>query len=110
MTSPTARSLKYLRDLGYTCQVVEKFNMFSKKSVDLFNVIDLVAIHSDYVGVLGVQVTTRGHLQERANKCIAEPKMKIWLSAKNRLEVHGWGLVGKKGKRKTYQLKIVGIK
>ncbi len=109
MTSPTARSLKYLRDKGYEVEGVEKFNYFTKQRKDLFGCIDLLAICDWMNGVLGIQVTSRGNIQDRVKKCEAEPKMKIWLSAGNRLEVHGWGLLGKKGKRKTYQLKIVNI-
>ena len=110
MTSPTQRSLKYLRGLGYTAQVVEKFNPFSKTRVDLFGCIDIVAIHSLQIGVLGVQVTSRANISARVKKCKKEPKMKIWLSAGNMLGVHGWGLVGKKGKRKKYEVKIINVR
>ncbi len=110
MTSPTARSLAYLREKDYVCQVVEHFNTYSKTRIDLFNAIDLVAIHPYITGVLGVQATTKDNISARVKKCEAEPKMKIWLAAGNRLEVHGWGLMGGRGKRKTYHLKIVEIK
>ena len=110
MTSPTARSLAYLRKQGYITQVVEKFNTFSHKRIDLFNCIDVVAICNWKLGVLGVQVTTRGHLPERVRKCEKEPMMKAWLLAGNRLEVHGWSLMGRKLKRKKYEIKIVEIK
>lgn len=109
MASPTSRSLAYLRKLGYTCQVVEKFNPFSKTRIDLFGCIDIVAIHPDEIGALGVQVTSRAHVPDRVKKCKAEPKIEVWLQAKNKLEVHGWGLLGKAGKRKKYELKVVEI-
>ena len=38
-TSPTQRTLKYLRDKGYTAQVVEHWNAFAKRRIDLFGVI-----------------------------------------------------------------------
>ena len=110
MASPTSRTLAYLRKQGYIAQVVEKFNYFTKQRKDLFNVIDIVAVHPDYIGVLGVQVTSRAHIPERVQKVKEEPIMKFWLDAKNRLEVHGWGLMGKLGKRKKYEIKIVEIK
>lgn len=110
MTSPTARSLAYLRKEGYLAQVVEKFNMFSKTRIDLFGCIDIVAVRSDVMGMLGIQVTVRSNIQDRVKKCKAELKMRTWLSADNRLEVHGWGLMGKQGKRKKYELKVVEIK
>ena len=110
MASPTSRSLKYLRDQGYIAEVVEKFNYFTKQRKDLFNVIDIIAVHPSQVGVLGVQVTSRVHTQERVHKCKKEPMIKTWLTAQNKLEVHGWGLMGKVGKRKKYEVKIVEIK
>ena len=110
MASPTSRSLKWLRDQGYICEVVEKFNYFTKQRKDLFNVIDIIAVHPGQVGVLGVQVTSRVHTQERVHKCKKELMIKTWLAAQNKLEVHGWGLMGKVGKRKKYELKIVEIK
>ena len=109
MASPTSRSLAYLRKQEYTCQVVERFCFFSKKRVDLFSCIDIIAIRNDIEGVLGVQVTSRGNIQDRVKKCKEEDKMKVWLAAGNRLQVHGWGLMGKKGKRKKYELKVVEI-
>ncbi len=109
MASPTSRSLSYLRKQGYLAQTVEKYNMFSKKRLDLFGCIDLVAIRSDIQGVLGIQVTSRGNIQDRVKKCKEEAKMKVWLAAGNQLQVHGWGLMGKKGKRKKYELKVVEI-
>ena len=110
MASPTSRSLAYLRKQGYEAQVVEKFNMFSKKRIDLFGCIDIVAISKGITGVLGVQVTSRSNIQDRIKKCKDNPLSEIWTGGFNRLEVHGWGLMGKKGKRKKYELKIVEIK
>ena len=109
MTSPTARTLAYLRKQGFIAQVVEKYNMFSKKRIDLFGCIDIVAIRNDIQGVLGIQVTSRGNIQDRVKKCKEEDKMRVWLAAGNQLQVHGWGLMGKKGKRKKYELKVVEI-
>jgi len=109
MTSPTARSLAYLRKKGYIAEVVERFNYFTKQRKDLFNVIDLIAVRGESSGVLGVQSTSRGDTQKRVRKCEAEPMIRVWLKAGNKLEVHGWGIMGKKGKRKKYEIKVVEI-
>ena len=109
MTSPTAKSLDYLRKQGYTCAVVEKFNSFTKKRIDLFGVIDIVAVKSTEKGVLGVQVTSRGNIQSRYQKCLEEPRIRVWLDAGNRLQVHGWGIMGKSGKRKKYDVKVLDV-
>ena len=87
-----------------------QLNYFKKQRKDLFNVIDIIAVHPGQAGVLGVQVTSRVHTQERVHKCKKEPMIKTWLTAQNKLEVHGWGLMGKVGKRKKYEVKIVEIK
>ena len=109
MTSPTARSLDYLRKQGYTCQVVEKFNSFTKQRIDLFEVIDVVAVKSTEHGVLGVQATSRNNIISRYQKCLDEPRMGVWLDAGNRLQVHGWGIMGKKGKRKKYEVRVLEV-
>ena len=109
MSSPTQRSLAYLRKLGYTAQVVEKFNPFSHTRLDLFGCIDIVAIKHDEKGVVGVQATSMGNVKARIHKILLVPEMSIWLSAGNRLAVHGFGKLGARGKRKTWQIKVVPI-
>ena len=104
--SPTQRSLKYLRDLGYVAQVVEHWNYFAKIRQDLFGIIDIVAIHPDKSGVLGVQTTSATNLSARVQKSKLNKVLPIWIKAGNFFEVHGWGLKGKKGEKKTYQLGI----
>ena len=105
--SPTARSLKHLRELGYTAQVVEKFNPWVKIRIDLFGCIDICAIKADKIGVLGVQATTDtgGQMSKHYQKAIKIPELEIWLRAGNRYVIQCWALKGKAGKRKTYQLR-----
>ena len=43
MSSPTARSLELLRELGYTAKVVEHWNQYAKIRQDLFGV-DILAL------------------------------------------------------------------
>lgn len=86
--SPTERSLKYLRSLGYTATVVERWNVFAKIRQDLFGIIDVLAIRRGET--LGVQCTSNDNVSSRVNK-IAEhestPKLR---EAGWKLEVHGW--------------------
>jgi len=102
--TPTARSLAELRKQGYLAQVVEKWIPQARRRQDLFGCIDIVAIKSDLNGVLGVQTTTMVHMSERVKKMILEPSMRVWLQSGNELEVHGWRKMGKKGKRKFWQV------
>ena len=56
--SPTSRSLEVLREQGYTVEVVEKWNSFTKTKKDLFGFIDILAIKRDET--LAVQATASG--------------------------------------------------
>lgn len=107
MPSPTSRSLKNLRERGYICQIVEKFNMFSKKRIDLFGFIDILCIKEGEPGTLGVQTTTTGNINARITKAEALQEYHTYLTG-NKVEFHGWSKKGAKGKRKTWQVKIIG--
>jgi hypothetical protein len=92
MATPSAKTLNYLKKLGYIVQRVEQWNAFAHRRIDLFGIIDIVAVKADQVGVLGVQVTTMGNKSGHLDKAIVECKAKltVWLAAGNRFEVHGW--------------------
>lgn len=54
--SPTQRTLAWLKNQGYVCGIVERWNpVIKNKKHDLFGVIDIIALTSE--GVLGVQST-----------------------------------------------------
>jgi hypothetical protein len=107
MGSPTSRSLNLLKKEGWTPQVVEKWLPYNKVRVDLFGVIDILAIR---IGrILGVQTTSSSNVSARVVKSLAEPKLKLFLQAGGRFEVHGWSKKGKHGKRKTWQVRKVVI-
>lgn len=69
-TSPTQNSLASLRAQGYTCWIVEYWNAFSRKRVDLFGMFDIIAIRQDET--LAVQTTTTG-VAERVKKITDSP-------------------------------------
>jgi hypothetical protein len=102
MSSPTQRTLKYLRDQGYLAQVVEKTvpRVFTK--IDLFGAIDIVAIHPEKWGVLGIQCTTASNQAARLTKALAIDAIKVWVQAGNEFVVHGWRKGGAAGKRKLW--------
>jgi hypothetical protein len=73
--TPTQRSLEYLREQGYLCAIVEKWNPHARIRQDLWGWCDILAIRKNEV--LAVQVTaseTVGPVRE----------------AGIRIEVHGW--------------------
>lgn len=105
MKTTTKRTLDALRKQGYTAQVVERWCSFSKRRVDLFGCIDVVAVSEK--GTLGVQATVRGEISKRVRKIVEEchEAAKQWLMAGNRLSVWGWQKMGPKGKRQVWTLK-----
>jgi len=107
MTSPTQRSLSHLKACGYTAQVVERFNIYAKVRVDLFNFIDIVAIKENQI--VGVQTTSTGNMGARIKKILLIPEAKLWIQAGGLVVVHGWALRGKAGKRKLWELKEKNI-
>lgn len=104
-TSPTQRSLKVLRDAGMTAQVVERWNQFAKVRQDLFGFIDIVAIGGGHI--VGVQTTTGegGAMAARRAKILSEPKALAWVKAGGRIVLHGWRKGGKRGEKKTWQVR-----
>ena len=86
--SPTQRSLKYLRDLGYYVEVVEKTipKTFIKK--DLFGFGDLLAIRENEV--LLVQVTSGSNVSARVKKITDNEHIGAVRKSGMRVEVHGW--------------------
>ena len=107
MTSPTQRSLKLLRDEGYLCAVVEKWNPHAKIRQDLFGVIDILGIRA--AGVIAVQTTSLSNIASRIEKVETNPNLWLMLNAGWDVEVHGWAKKGAKGKRKLWECKRVII-
>jgi hypothetical protein len=73
------------------------------RRIDLFGVIDIVAIQSD--GILGIQVTTGAHHANRMQKAKAEPRLAAWLVAGARFEVWSWSK-----KRKLWTLRAEALR
>lgn len=108
--SPTARSLKRLRELGYMVQVVERFNPGARVRQDLYSFIDILAVRPGEI--LGVQACTVGDLSKRLAKIESDgvrAKGRRWLEAGGRIEVHGWGKYGPRGKRKVWDVRVVTL-
>lgn len=103
-TSPTQRTLAELRKRGWTAQVVERpWNRHTKRTLDLFGVLDVVALIpprdmapprgctlSPVGAILGIQATTGAHHADRRTKILAEPRAADWVAAGGRLELWTW--------------------
>lgn len=107
--SPTQNSLAILRALGYTCWVVETYNYFKKKRVDLFNAWDILAIRENEV--LFVQTTSDSNVAARVKKIIDNEYTADIRKAGVRLEIHGWRKAPKVkgGKVEVWKQRIVDL-
>lgn len=85
--SPTQRSLEYLREQSYHCEVVEKWNPWKRVRQDLWGWCDILAIRRDEV--LAVQVTAAG-VAARIKKIQESDTIARVREAGIRVEVHGW--------------------
>lgn len=98
----TAKTLAELRKRGWTAQVVERWMPHTHVKVDLFGVIDIVAIRPRLSGargpqIVGIQVTgsraSGGIIAAHRTKILAEPRADEWVDAGGALELWGWRMV-----------------
>jgi hypothetical protein len=101
--SPTARSLKTMRDRGYTCFVVEHYNSFMRKRVDLAGFIDILCFGDNEV--VGIQATSGSNVSARVKKITDHANVAVVRKAGVGILVHGWT----KGKNGRYSLREVDI-
>jgi len=92
--NPTARSAKYLRDLGYIVGFTEQIIRFpgGKGMVrkDLFGFADLIAF-TEGGSILLIQSTTATNAAHRVAKAKDNKDLKAWLFYSGRgANVHGW--------------------
>lgn len=106
--SPTRRSLQYMRNLGYVCEVVERWNAHTKTRKDLLGFGDVIAIGNG--NIILVQVTSGTNVSSRITKIREQCRdhAAAWLEAGGLIEIHGWRQVvsyrkdGSKAKRKKW--------
>ncbi len=108
--SPTQRSLALLRERGYTVAISEHWNAHAGIRQDLFGIMDLIAIHPEKFGVLGVQTTSKANATARLKKAQKNKSLFIWYKAGNNFEIHGWGKDKKTGKWSTEIIEVVNKK
>jgi hypothetical protein len=106
VSSPTQRSLKLLRNAGYICHIVEKYNSFTRTRSDVYGFGDILACKASQNGSYLVQTTSRANLNARIHKIMAIQEAVVWLRAGNGIIVHGWSKMGKAGKRKLWHCEV----
>lgn len=108
-TLPTQRTLVMLRAGGYSCAITEHWNPHARIRQDLFGAFDVIALHPSWHGVLGVQITTSSNLAARRTKLMALNAVRVWLQAGNRIWLIGWRKGGARGKRKTWDIRVLAL-
>lgn len=99
-TTPTKRTLDELRKRGYEVAVVEKWIPQTRRRLDAFGFIDVIALGEGVT--IGVQATSASNVASRVTKILAEPRHFAWLAAGNKIQVWGWSKKGPRGKAKRW--------
>jgi len=87
--SPTALSIDYLYEQGYTLVVKgEHWNAWAKCRQDFAGFIDLIAFRKNET--LGIQVTSRDNMAARRRKIADYENTPDIRDAGWRIEIHGW--------------------
>lgn len=108
MSKHNQRVLLLLRSEGYLAEMVEHYNFYTRRSADLFGFIDVLCIHPDKRGVLGVQFTNSANFANHIKKIKGIPAAKLWLETGNYVELWGFKPV-KLGKVVRYTLRRESI-
>lgn len=103
-TSPTQRSLKKLRDEGWTVAITEHWNSFCKMRQDLFGFVDLLCLRDGVT--MAVQTTSGDNVSARINKIAEMPVLGLVRKAGWRIEVHGWRKLVSSGK---WECRVIDI-
>ena len=87
--SPTQRSLAECKRRGWPAQVVERYVPFARRRIDLFGIVDIVALTPD--GIMGIQSTSASNHASRRTKAYDEPRLRTWLNCGGRFAVWSFG-------------------
>jgi hypothetical protein len=121
LSSPTQRSLEFLRKAGYVAAVVERRNAYAGPpeakcpecgknkigiSQDLFGFCDIIAIHPETRTTLAVQTTSGSNLSARRHKLMACGEVILCMAAGWKIELHAWAKhkIVRGGKAFRYEL------
>lgn len=106
--TPTQRTLKYLRDTGYHAEVVERWNPHARIRQDLFGFGDIIALNRGDCRPVIVQCTSGANMASRIAKIKSLDVARL-VQSYFAILVIGWRKVGPRGKRKTWQPRIVQL-
>lgn len=88
MKSPTQKTLKHYRELGFICDIAEHWQHHAKRRKDLFNFIDVVAVGNGRI--IAIQATAWSGVSARVNKIQEIEAADEWLLGGGEIHVIGW--------------------
>lgn len=97
--TPLQRSLKHLKDTGWTVCIVERWISQAKKRVDAFGFGDLLGYHADFQGATLFQPTSGPNMAARRKKIEENCNALGWLQAGNRIVIHAWRKTKPRGQK-----------
>jgi hypothetical protein len=114
-TNATQRSLKVLRENGWTAHIVEKFlpargTMKFPRRIDAFGVGDILAFREPIEDFSPGQIALvqccpgASHAEHKA-KILAIPEAHGWKKAGGKIFLQSWAKKGARGARKTWQMR-----
>jgi hypothetical protein len=105
-TLATQRSLKYLRDRGWQCAIVEKYIAARKIRMDVWHFGDILACRRTGDAIEGhvneialIQTFPLARWKDHWDKLIAIPELKFWQECGGLVFMHGWAFKPKDGVR-----------
>ncbi len=101
--TPTARSLKELRRLGWTVAIVEHWNAYAHIRQDLWGFADLLAMKPGF-GFIAVQCCAASSNAARIDKVSSCDAAYTFIESGGKIYVHSWGKRGPRGKVKKWML------
>lgn len=100
MSSPTQRTLAWLRGQGYTAQVVERWCAYSRRRIDVLGFGDILAVGNGQIVL--VQACAGASHAARKAKALAIPALRTWVECGGTFWVVSWSKRGPRGKRKVW--------
>ena len=99
-TKSIQRSLKIIKEYGWNYWITEKWNAYTRRREDMFNLCDILCL--DGKRTIAIQATGSDVASHR-RKLSENPFVKPWIEAGNELEMWSWRKLKKvRGKRATY--------
>lgn len=113
MQSHMVKTLAELKKYNIDYWIVERYNSFTKKRTDLFNIFDVLTMDN---GIVGIQVCGMD-VNSHKEKIMVEHAgyTKKWLENGGRIEIWAWRKLkkikkdGKKGKQNVWKVRLFNV-